>query len=76
MILSQGLFKFEVEKCERCHEHIFYPNFFKIKLLYVCHETLCYLIDSLNLYKENARKMYVEWANSHFDFEKETEEES
>ena len=31
----------------------FYPNFFKIKLLLVFHETLCYLIDSFNLHVKN-----------------------
>jgi len=51
MILSQCLFKFEVsrEVGKVLWTYSFYPNFFKIKLSLVCHDTLCYLIDSLNL---------------------------
>ena len=50
VILSKCLFKFEVSrKWERCHVISFYHHFFKTKLLLEFHETLWYLIDSLNL---------------------------
>lgn len=53
--LSKCPFKFEVSR--NSGKGVMYSNvhnnFLKIKLLLLFHETLCYLIDSLNLYVNN-----------------------